>query len=173
MYESTILNPLKSLDIFFWKILGLLQNPMVSFWYLYLSHDNMIAQSCLDPGDNSICQFTTYQSNGEICIKLFSFSIIYCIFQGRKWFPTNYLFFLTYNSLTFQLCFYWIKVEGPHSVIFNFVSTTGCKILSNSFLNMALCSFGTGYGLSFYGLATGFSSIATGLILQVDCFLFF
>ena len=54
IYARTILDPLKSSDIFSRNISGLLQTPIVSFWYSQLPHRSKIVQSCLDPGGNSI-----------------------------------------------------------------------------------------------------------------------
>ena len=52
MYAHTISNPSKSSDVFSWKISGILQNPIGSFWYLYFPHGSTIVQTCLSPGDN-------------------------------------------------------------------------------------------------------------------------
>ena len=45
MWALTISNPLKSSDIFSWNILGLLQNPIGSFWYSHFPHGSKIVQS--------------------------------------------------------------------------------------------------------------------------------
>ena len=47
-----------------------------------------------------------------------------------------------------------------------FKSNTIFLSLSTSFLKMALCALGTEYGLSWYGLAYGCTSIYKGLVFQ-------
>ena len=49
-----MLNPPNSLDIYFWKLSGLLQTPVGGFWYSFLPQGSMIVQICLAPGYNYI-----------------------------------------------------------------------------------------------------------------------
>ena len=79
MYAHTKSNHLNSLDIFSWKLVGMLQTPIGSFWDLHLLQGITIVQSCLNPGDNSILWYPIFKSKYNAYIKPSNFRSIYFI----------------------------------------------------------------------------------------------
>ena len=94
---------------------------------------------------------------------------IFC-FKYRNCFIRVFWFSLlnSDNNITVPLLFSCIKMEYPHCGLYYFLSTPSWQILSTYFLKMVACALATRYGFSWYALASGFSYIPTGFILQVS-----
>ena len=127
MYARTMSNPSNSLDTFSWKILGLLQTPICSFWYSYLPHDSTIVQKCLDPGDNYIWWYPIFKSKDDAYVKPSMFSSIFFILVIGKGFLRI-------------LWFSFLKLDKNCTVPFFFKWKWGISTLNNSPFFLTLSS---------------------------------
>ena len=59
--------------------------------------------------------------------------------------------------ITFDLGLYCAKDGAPHSKSFDTSSNPSRNKLSNCFLNISSCNFGTGHGCKYIGFASSFN----------------
>ena len=127
-FAHTILKPSKIVEIFSYKILGMLQNPIGSFWCSKFPHGSTILQSCLNPVDNSIWYYPVFKSNYYAYVKTYIFIIIYCIFRVSNgslqilWFR----FIKFYKNITIPFLG-WIKVGIPTMIYLLFKAPLSVK----------------------------------------------
>ena len=78
---------------------GLLQTPMVNFWYLYLTHGSTIVKICSAPGDNYMWWYPIFKPNDDLYMKPSSFSSISWIFWiGKGFLQILWFSFLNSNN---------------------------------------------------------------------------
>ena len=169
MYAHTMLNPSNSTDIFSWKILGLLQTPIGSFWYSYLPQCSTIVQSCLAPGDNSIWWYPTFQSKYDAYVKTSRFSSISYILGVRTGFLRIlwFSFLKLDNNITITFFFGGIKLGAPHYNQFTLFCTPSCHNHPTSLQKMTSCIQVTGYGFEWLVLVPGWIYMSTDYISRV------